>query len=89
MVFVFSGVLHELVIGVPAHRILGVACAGMILQLPLIMVTEPLAKLDRYGKVAGNCIFWVSFVIVGQPLAAMVYFFAWHAKYGEISKIHV
>lgn len=85
-VFVFSGVLHELAIGVPSHNILGVAFLGMVLQLPLIQITEPLAKLQRTGKVVGNCIFWISFVIVGQPLAAMIYFFAWQAKYGELSK---
>ncbi|KAF6225060.1 hypothetical protein HO133_010255 [Letharia lupina] len=43
-VFVFSGVLHELLVGVPTHNILG------------------------------------------QPLAALLYFFAWQAKYGSVSK---
>jgi diacylglycerol O-acyltransferase 1 len=46
-----------------------------------------LVKLDKYGKVIGNCIFWISFVIVGQPLAAMVYFYYWQARYGELSKV--
>ena len=27
--------------------------------------------------------FWVSFVLIGQPLAALLYFFAWEAKYGS------
>jgi diacylglycerol O-acyltransferase-1 len=31
-------------------------------------------------------IFWVSFCLVGQPLAALLYFFAWQAKYGSVSK---
>ena len=86
-VFVFSGFLHELAVGVPTHSILGVAFLGMVLQLPLIYCTEPLAKKKGTGKVIGNCIFWINFVFVGQPLAAMIYFFAWHTKYGEISKI--
>lgn len=86
-VFVFSGFLHELAVGVPAHSLLGVAFVGMILQLPLIWVTEYIAKWgDIGGKVIGNCIFWINFVFVGQPLAAMLYFFAWQQKYGALSK---
>lgn len=107
MVFVFSGFLHELAVGVPTHNILGnswpsvwhanrfadlnfigVAFIGMIVQLPLISVTLPLENMKgRNGKIAGNCIFWVSFCLVGQPLAALLYFFAWQAKYGSVSKI--
>ncbi|EXJ89131.1 diacylglycerol O-acyltransferase [Capronia epimyces CBS 606.96] len=86
-VFVFSGVLHELAVGVPSHSILGVAFLGMVLQLPLILCTEPLAKKDGTGKVIGNCIFWINFVFVGQPLAAMIYFFSYQAKYGAMSKM--
>lgn len=86
-VFIFSGFLHELAVGVPAHSILGVAFLGMVLQLPLIIITEPLAKSQSItGKVIGNCIFWVNFVFVGQPLAAMIYFFSWQAKYGALAQ---
>ncbi|OAP58377.1 hypothetical protein AYL99_07467 [Fonsecaea erecta] len=86
-VFVFSGFLHELAVGVPSHNILGVAFLGMVLQLPLIQITEPLAKMHGTGKVIGNCIFWINFVFVGQPLAAMIYFFAWQAKFGELRMV--
>jgi diacylglycerol O-acyltransferase 1 len=87
MVFVFSGVLHELVVGVPTHNILGVAFLGMVVQLPLIQITAPLAKIEGItGKVIGNCIFWISFVLIGQPLAALLYFFAWQAKYGSLAR---
>lgn len=86
-VFVFSGFLHELAIGVPSHRILGVAFLGMVLQTPLIQLTEPLSKRNGMsGKVFGNCMFWINFVFVGQPLAAMIYFFSWQAKYGTLSQ---
>jgi len=86
-VFVFSGFLHELAVGVPAHSILGVAFLGMVLQLVLIQITEPFAKSKSItGKVVGNCIFWINFVFVGQPLAAMIYFFSWQAKYGALAK---
>lgn len=88
MVFVFSGFLHELAVGVPTHNILGVAFIGMIVQIPLISVTLPLEKTQGLnGKILGNCIFWVSFCLVGQPLAALLYFFAWQAKYGSVSKL--
>jgi len=84
-VFTFSGVLHELVIGVPTHNILFVAFFAMLFQLPLMLVTDPLSKSPgNTGKVIGNCVFWVSFVLVGQPVAALVYFFAWQSKYGSI-----
>lgn len=88
-VFVFSGVLHELLVGVPTHNILGVAFIGMVVQIPLIVVTLPLEKMQGInGKILGNSIFWISFCLVGQPLAALLYFFAWQAKYGSVSKQH-
>ena len=103
-VFLFSGILHELLVGVPTHNIIGMSCmpplclhlvlttfclgvafAGMLLQLPLIAVTDPLAKMKGMdGRTLGNIIFWVSFCLVGQPLAALLYYFAWQAKYGSV-----
>jgi len=88
MVFVFSGFLHELLVGVPTHNILGVAFVGMVAQIPMIYVTMPLEKVRSVnGKILGNSIFWISFCLVGQPLAALLYFFAWQAKYGSVSKM--
>ncbi|KAI4270701.1 MAG: hypothetical protein L6R35_006596 [Caloplaca aegaea] len=87
MVFLFSGFLHELMVGVPTHNILGVAFLGMVVQLPMIYVTAPLEKMQGLnGRVLGNCIFWISFCLVGQPLAALLYFFAWQGKYGSVSR---
>ncbi|KAN0095372.1 MBOAT, membrane-bound O-acyltransferase family domain containing protein [Hyaloscypha variabilis] len=86
-VFVFSGVLHEILVGIPTHNIIGVAFIGMVAQLPLIAMTAPLEKMDGInGRIIGNCIFWISFTLIGQPLAALLYFFAWQAKYGTVSK---
>ncbi|KAL1861065.1 hypothetical protein Plec18170_001580 [Paecilomyces lecythidis] len=66
----------------------GVAFAGMMFQVPLITVTLPLEKMnDPLSKIVGNSIFWVSFCLVGQPLGALLYFFAWQAKYGSVSKM--
>jgi len=87
IVFILSAALHELLVGVPTHNIIGVAFAGMMLQVPLIFLTDRLQKMKGVsGKVAGNVIFWISFCLVGQPLAVLLYFFAWQAKYGSVSK---
>lgn len=68
----------------------GVAFLGMIFQIPLIAGTLPLEKTQGpVGKIIGNCVFWISFCLVGQPLAALLYFFAWQAKYGSVSKSSV
>ncbi|CAI7627136.1 unnamed protein product [Penicillium bialowiezense] len=88
MVFALSAVLHEMLVGIPTHNFIGVAFFGMMFQLPLIALTTPLEKMrGPSGKVIGNCIFWVSFCLVGQPLGALLYFFAWQAKYGSVSRI--
>jgi diacylglycerol O-acyltransferase-1 len=60
----------------------------MFLQLPLIAITAPMEKMKmgQTGKLIGNVIFWVSFTIFGQPFAALMYFYAWQAKYGSTSK---
>lgn len=66
---------------------LGVAFMGMLIQIPLIYITRPLEKMQGpNGKLIGNVIFWVSFTILGQPFAALVYFYAWQAKYGSVSR---
>ncbi|CRK18959.1 hypothetical protein BN1723_017729 [Verticillium longisporum] len=86
-VFFLSAVLHEVLVGVPTHNIIGVAFLGMLLQLPLIAITTPLEKMKTpTGRMIGNCIFWISFTILGQPFAALMYFYAWQAKYGSVSR---
>lgn len=108
VVFLLSAVLHEMLVGIPTHNLIGmillpsililkalyltngtagVAFFGMMFQLPLIAATTPLEKIhDPWGTVIGNSIFWVSFCVVGQPLGALLYFFAWQAKYGSVSR---
>jgi diacylglycerol O-acyltransferase-1 len=86
-VFTISALLHEILVGVPTHNLIGVAFLGMFLQLPLIQITAPLERMrSANGKLLGNIIFWVSFTILGQPFAALMYFYAWQAKYGSVSK---
>jgi len=67
--FLFSGLLHELLVGVPTHNILGVAFLGMVAQIPLIFLTDPLSRMTGHnGKLAGNLIFWMT---VRLPTRAM------------------
>ncbi len=59
----------------------------MFLQLPLIALTQQLERASSpHGKMLGNVIFWVTFTILGQPFAALMYFYAWQAKYGSVGK---
>ncbi|KAK9365434.1 MBOAT, membrane-bound O-acyltransferase family-domain-containing protein [Lipomyces kononenkoae] len=86
MVFLVSAVLHELVVGVPTHNIIGVAFSSMILQIPLIQVTAPLEKMNgSTSGLIGNCIFWFSFFI-GQPLGVLLYYFAWNVSMGKVTR---
>jgi diacylglycerol O-acyltransferase-1 len=85
IVFLMSAVLHEVLVGVPTHNVIGVAFMGMVAQLPLIWLTRPIERMgSKTGRMVGNCIFWISFTVVGQPLAALLYFYAWQAKYGTV-----
>ena len=87
IVFIFSGFLHEALVGIPTHSITGVAFGAMIIQIPLVAATTPLENMQgRNWKIVGNCVFWVSFCLVGQPFAALYYFFTWQAKYGTVSR---
>ncbi|KAI5864499.1 MBOAT, membrane-bound O-acyltransferase family-domain-containing protein [Durotheca rogersii] len=86
-VFFVSAVLHELLVGIPTKNVIGVAFMGMIIQIPLIWITRVFERMKGpNGQLIGNCIFWVSFTILGQPFAALVYFYAWQAKYGSVAK---
>lgn len=85
LTFLFSGILHELLVGVPTHNILGVAFFGMVGQIPLIIFTDVLKRVFGTGpnvRLAGNLTFWISFCFFGQPVAALAYFFAWQNKFG-------
>ena len=56
-VFTFSAVMHEVLVGVPTHNIIGAAFAGMMFQIPLVAMTQPLEKMRGQGSVIGNSIF--------------------------------
>ncbi|KAI5821019.1 MBOAT, membrane-bound O-acyltransferase family-domain-containing protein [Pyronema omphalodes] len=54
VVFTFSAVMHELLVGVPTHNIIGVAFAGMMFQVPLYfwisfcLVGQPLCIMSYF-----------------------------------------
>jgi diacylglycerol O-acyltransferase 1 len=58
----------------------------MMFQIVLIAITDPFKGSNNYRmRVAGNTIFWITFCITGQPLAAIWYFYRWQEKYGAIA----
>lgn len=44
----------------------------MMGQLPLVMITKKLVRKFP-GSSMGNILFWVSFCVVGQPMAILLY----------------
>ena len=72
IVFLVSAIFHEILISIPFHRIHCWSFLGMMAQIPLSNLTLYLDK--KYpGTSIGNVIFWISFCIVGQPMAAALY----------------
>lgn len=45
---------------------------GMMGQIPLVAITKYFDKL-KPGSSIGNLIFWLTFCIVGQPMAIVMY----------------
>lgn len=80
-VFFVSGVLHELLVGVPTHSMNGVAFLCMMAQSPLVYMTEPLEHMHGHGATVGNCIFWIS-ILFGQPTAIIIYYLSWRLRQG-------
>ncbi len=75
VVFFFSAILHELVVGVPCHSVNGTAFLGIMFQSVGVIVTQPLEK-SRLGATIGSIIFWSTFCLLGQPTLVVIYFLA-------------
>lgn len=59
----------------------------MAFQLVLIQMTQRFEhSTNQTAKFTGNAIFWIAFTIIGQPMAALIYFYAWQSKYGSVAK---
>ncbi len=72
LVFFFSAVMHEYVISIPFHMLRPWSFLGMMGQIPLVAITKYADKL-KPGSSLGNMIFWLTFCIVGQPMAILMY----------------
>lgn len=72
LVFFVSAVMHEVLISLPFHMIRPWAYLGMMGQIPLVWITKALTK-RLPGTSMGNVIFWLSFCVVGQPMAILMY----------------
>lgn len=71
--FFVSAVFHELCIAVPCHIFKFWAFIGIMLQIPLVLVTNYLQK--KYcNSMVGNMMFWCSFSILGQPMCLLLYY---------------
>jgi len=74
IVFTFSAAFHEIVISTPFRYFAFHAFFGMLLQVPLVMITK---MIDRRfdNPLIGNVIFWLSFCIIGQPMGVLMYYY--------------
>jgi len=72
VVFFVSAVIHEVLISIPFHLISYWSFFGMMGQLPLITFTKYFDSKFQ-GSSIGNVIFWLSFCVVGQPMAILLY----------------
>lgn len=72
VVFFLSAVMHEVLVSVPFHMIRPWSFIGMMMQMPLVAFTKYLER-QFPGSSIGNIIFWISFCVVGQPMAILLY----------------
>jgi diacylglycerol O-acyltransferase-1 len=73
-------VMHELLISIPFHILRPWSFLGMMGQVPLVVLTKYLYRKFP-GSSVGNILFWVSFCVVGQPMAILLYTIDY--KYGR------
>jgi len=77
VIFVISAFFHELIASLPLSMIRLHFFLGMLLQAPLIILTEKFTK----GHQIGNIFFWLLFCVIGQPMMVLLYyhdFLAYH-----------
>lgn len=72
--FLVSAVMHELAIAVPLRTFRGIALFSMLMQIPLVALTEWTSKVLK-NDVYSNCLFWVIFCFCGQPYIVLQYYY--------------
>ena len=89
IVFFVSAVLHEVLVSVPFHMIRPWSFLGMMMQMPLVVLTKYLVRRNP-GSSIGNVIFWLTFCVIGQPMAVLMYTADYQfAKHHADRQIHV
>ncbi|EGR28876.1 hypothetical protein IMG5_167290 [Ichthyophthirius multifiliis] len=83
LVFTLSAILHEWIIS-GALGIIGYhAFIAVWIQAPVIIISKQLTKyLKIQNSELGNCIFWISFIFIGQPTAIFIYYEMYRNMYG-------
>lgn len=79
VVFFVSAVFHELLLGVPLQMVKLWAFWGIMLQIPLIMISDWINKRHKSSQ-WGNIIFWISFCVVGQPVTVLLYYLGFQGQ---------
>jgi diacylglycerol O-acyltransferase 1 len=64
--------MHEVLVSIPFHMVRPWSFLGMMMQMPLVAVTKHLTR-TLPGTSMGNILFWISFCVVGQPMAVLLY----------------
>lgn len=72
VVFLVSAIMHEVLVSVPFHMVRPWSFLGMMMQIPLVAITKYFYR-KHPGSSIGNMVFWLSFCVVGQPMAIMLY----------------
>lgn len=76
-VFAISGLIHEYVVSISIKKLTGWFLITMLLQVPLIHVTEAFKK--RFPGL-GNFFFWGTFCVIGQPSVMLLYYRSLYLK---------
>ena len=85
--FLASAIAHELLVAVPLHTVKLYAFFGMLAQVPLIYLTRWLVR--RYQQpVWSNCVFWLTFLVFGQPLLILLYAHAVLSRSAQMVEPH-
>ncbi|XP_071477562.1 diacylglycerol O-acyltransferase 1-like [Diadema antillarum] len=77
VVFLVSAIFHEYLVSIPLQMFRLWAFFGMLLQLPLALLTE---RVDGH---LGNMLVWLS-LIIGQPVAIFLYFHDYLVLHGTL-----
>jgi diacylglycerol O-acyltransferase-1 len=80
LAFFISAVGHELIIAVPFKIFSGWAFLGMLGQIPLVLLGRLIQRWRGKDTVLGNCVWWVFFVVLGQPLSVLLYYEAYTTR---------